>query len=71
MKITVEFNLSEDDFKYECFIKGHMNASIIGEFSGWLREIRKYDDSEIGPTFEEVDKKWHEILGEHELDSYL
>jgi hypothetical protein len=59
MKVTIEFNLPEEEAEFLVAQRGSKYLSMINEFENYLRKIYKYEEHS-----EEVYKKIDEIRDE-------
>lgn len=63
MKVTIEFNLPEDDSDFEASTKGSDLALTLWDLQRWLRENYKYGTGDITiEAAEKVSEKLSDIM---------
>jgi hypothetical protein len=70
MKATIEYNLPEDQFEFDCAIKSTKMYFALNEIKAELRAIWKYEelkDNEF-ELIERVREKFLEILNDNEIN---
>lgn len=60
-KVILEYNLPEEQENYETAMNGGHNYSLLWDISMYARSLRKYEEREMLPR-EEVLEKLHELL---------
>ena len=70
MKATLEFNLPEDQFEYDCAFKSFKMWSALEEINQELRLIWKYEDLKENQfeMVERIREKIFEILQDNEIN---
>ena len=72
MKATLEFNLPEDQYEYDVFIKANDMHCVIVEMEQWLRSETKYapdniSDDTINALYKCKDK-FNELINDNNLE---
>lgn len=62
-KITLEFNLPEEDSEFETAVNGKHLAALLWDFDQWLRSEQKYNERESIPV-DELREKLRTMLSE-------
>jgi hypothetical protein len=62
-KITLEFNLPDEDTEFETAVNGKHLATILWDVDQWLRSEQKYNERESIPV-DELRDKLREMLYE-------
>ena len=74
MKITVEYNLPEDQAEYRMAYDGPKTFSVLWEMDKWLRTQVKYapDDTpaEAYHAYKQCREKLYELLLDNNVDLY-
>lgn len=70
-KVTLTFNLPEEQYDYECATKGCSLAFTLDDFDNYLRQRLKYEVLEDGVAeiLQDVRDKLHEIRKDR--DAYI
>jgi len=69
--ITIKFKLPEEQAEYNLHSKAGNYASVIYEFTNFLRSKTKYKDPKKDPgSWEEAYTEWWNHLKEEDLDPY-
>ena len=64
MKVTLEFNLPEDEYRYKLANNGYKYYSVLHDFDKSLRDTLKYSNSD----FKKSEHKTIEKIRKHLLD---
>jgi len=67
MKITFEFNLPDDQDKYEVVNQANKMQSLLWDFSQQLRFWRKYGNTftDANNALEQITKDFYELVDRH------
>jgi len=67
MKITFEFNLPDDQDKYEVVNQANKMQSLLWDFSQQLRSWRKYGNTftDANNALEQITKDFYELVDRH------
>jgi hypothetical protein len=70
MKATIEYNLPEDQFEFDCASKSLKMFHALNEIKEELRAIWKYEDLKDNEfeLIERVREKFFEILNDNEIN---
>jgi hypothetical protein len=70
MKATIEYNLPDDQFEYDCAIKSMKMFFALTEIKDELRAIWKYEELKQNQfeMVERIREKFFEILTENEIN---
>ena len=70
MKATIEYNLPEDQFEFDCASKSLKMFHALNEINAELRAIWKYEDLKDNEfeMIERVREKFFEILLDNEIN---
>ena len=70
MKATIEYNLPDDQFEYDCAISSTRYWSALTEIKEELRAIWKYEELKENQfeMVERIREKFFEILTENEIN---
>ena len=66
MKVTIEFNLPEEEIEARHCIDGGKAHGVLFAFDQWLRGEIKYHDK----YYEELRDKLHELLSDANINIY-
>lgn len=69
MKVTIEFNLPDDEYEYRNSVKANEMYNALWDMKNNLRNTLKYgelSDSEY-KTMESIQDRFFEILNEYEI----
>lgn len=69
MKVTLEFDLPEQEGEYKNAIQGGMMASLIYEFTNDIRGKAKHGITKP-KDWDEVKSLWWEFLQDYKIDPY-
>jgi hypothetical protein len=67
MKATLEFNLPEEQYEFDCAVRGQSWKGAVSLLDNYLRNESKYSNREVVST-QEVREKLFEILREQDLE---
>jgi hypothetical protein len=74
MKITVEFNLPDDEHEYNSFKNSDQYQMCLFDYAQWLREKIKYKADELSDeeykAICECSIKFNELITESNIDIY-
>ena len=70
MKATIEYNLPDDQFEYDCAIKSMKMWHALIEVKAELRAIWKYEELKENEfeMIERIREKFFEILADNEIN---
>ena len=70
MKATIEYNLPEDQFEFDCASKSLKMFHALNEIKAELRAIWKYEDLKDNEfeMIERIREKFFEILSDNEIN---
>ena len=66
MKITMEYDLPDDDYLYETAVKAGDYYGALCDLQSIIRELYKYSERESIPI-EELHTTYYEILNDHNI----
>lgn len=69
-KVTVTFNLPEEQGEYNAHLKAGKMGLAIYEFTNFLRDKTKYGDPEEITNWHEVSDVWWKHLSDEGIDPY-
>jgi hypothetical protein len=69
MKVTIEFNLPDDEYEYRNSVKANEMYNALWDIKNNLRNKLKYGDLSESEykTIESIQDKFFEILNEYEI----
>jgi hypothetical protein len=70
MKATIEYNLPEDEFEFNCAVKSTKMYFALTEIKGELRAILKHGElrDDQYKFLDKMNERLHEILSENEIN---
>lgn len=69
-KVTITFNLPDEEYAYKQHVKAADMAHVIWEFTQFVREKVKYGDSTVTASWRDVSDIWWDFLNDSKVDPH-